>query len=65
MIPPDLDTENKIKKKIYGHHNLQNIKKFKMGLNYRLRNSDHLEGCDREGGREMQEGGDMGIYVYI
>ena len=26
---------------------------------------DHLEGCDREGGREMQEGGDMGIYVYI
>ena len=26
---------------------------------------DHLEGWDREGGREMQEGGDMGIYVYI
>ena len=24
-----------------------------------------LEGWDREGGREMQEGGDMGIYVYI
>ena len=23
---------------------------------------DHLEGWDREGGREMQEGGDMGIY---
>ena len=23
-----------------------------------------LEGWDREGGREMQEGGDMGIYVY-
>ena len=26
---------------------------------------DHLEGWDREGGREMQEGGDMGIYVCI
>ena len=26
---------------------------------------DHLEGWDREGGREMQDGGDMGIYVYI
>ena len=26
---------------------------------------DHLEGWDREGGREMQEGGDMDIYVYI
>ena len=26
---------------------------------------DHLEGWDREGGREMQEGGDMGIYVYL
>ena len=26
---------------------------------------DHLEGCDREGGRETQEGGDMGIYVYL
>ena len=26
---------------------------------------DHLEGWDREGGREGQEGGDMGIYVYI
>ena len=26
---------------------------------------DHLEGWDRDGGREMQEGGDMGIYVYI
>ena len=26
---------------------------------------DHLEGWDREGGRETQEGGDMGIYVYI
>ena len=25
---------------------------------------DHLEGWDREGGREMQEGVDMGIYVY-
>ena len=25
----------------------------------------HLEGWDREGGREMQEGGDMGIYVCI
>ena len=24
-----------------------------------------LEGWDREGGREMQEGGDMGIYVYV
>ena len=26
---------------------------------------DHLEGWDREGGRETQERGDMGIYVYI
>ena len=26
---------------------------------------DHLEGWDREGGRDTQEGGDMGIYVYI
>ena len=26
---------------------------------------DHLEGGDREGGRETQEGRDMGIYVYI
>ena len=23
------------------------------------------ERWDREGGREMQEGGDMGIYVYV
>ena len=26
---------------------------------------DDLEGWDREGGKEAQEGGDMGIYVYI
>ena len=26
---------------------------------------DHLEGWDMEGGREMQEGGDMRIYVYV
>ena len=26
---------------------------------------DDLEGWDREGGMEAQEGGDMGIYVYI
>ena len=26
---------------------------------------DHLEGWDREDGREIQEGGDMGIYVYV
>ena len=26
---------------------------------------DHLEGWDREGGRETQEGGHMGIYVYV
>ena len=26
---------------------------------------DHIEGWDREGGRETQEGGDMGIYVCI
>ena len=26
---------------------------------------DHLGGWDREGGREKQEGGDMGIYVYV
>ena len=26
---------------------------------------DHLEGWDREGGKEAQEGGDMGIYVYV
>ena len=26
---------------------------------------DHLEGWDREGGRETQEGGDMRIYVHV
>ena len=26
---------------------------------------DHLEGWDREGRKETQEGGDVGIYVYI
>ena len=26
---------------------------------------DHLEGWDREGRREAQEGGDMAIHVYI
>ena len=26
---------------------------------------DHLEGWDGEGGREAQEGGDTGIYVYV
>ena len=26
---------------------------------------DHLEGWDREGERESQEVGDMGIYVYV
>ena len=26
---------------------------------------DLLEGWDREGGREAQEGGDVGIYVYV
>ena len=26
---------------------------------------DHLEGWDREDGRETQEGGDIGIYVYV
>ena len=26
---------------------------------------DDLEGWDKEGGRKAQEGGDMGIYVYI
>ena len=26
---------------------------------------DHLEGWDREGGREKQEGGVKGTYVYI
>ena len=26
---------------------------------------DDLEGWDREGGREVQEGGDMGTYVCI
>ena len=26
---------------------------------------DHLEGWVREGGRETQEGGDMGIYVNV
>ena len=27
--------------------------------------SDHLERLDRESARQIQEGGDMGIYVYI
>ena len=26
---------------------------------------DDLEGWNREGGKEGQEGGDMGIYVYV
>ena len=26
---------------------------------------EHLDGWDREGGRETQEGGDMGIYACI
>ena len=26
---------------------------------------DHLEGWDREGGREVQEGRDTGTYVYV
>ena len=26
---------------------------------------DHLEGWGREGGRETQEGGDIGIYVSV
>ena len=26
---------------------------------------DQLEGWDREGGRETQEGRDVGIYVYV
>ena len=26
---------------------------------------DHVEGWDREGGRETQEGGDMGICLHI
>ena len=26
---------------------------------------DHLEGWDREGGGEAQEGGDVGMYVYV
>ena len=26
---------------------------------------DHLEGWDREGGRQTQEGGDTAIYVYV
>ena len=26
---------------------------------------DHLEGWDREGERVTQDGGDMGIYVYV
>ena len=26
---------------------------------------DHLEGWDREGGRETQEGADTGMYVYV
>ena len=31
----------------------------------KIGNSWEVEGWDREGGREMQEGGDMGIYVYV
>ena len=26
---------------------------------------DHLEGWDREDEKETQEGGDMGMYVYV
>ena len=40
-----------------------------MGSSYTGRSAqcfvDDLEGWDREGSREVQEGGDMGIYVYV
>ena len=39
------------------------IKKYLQEINSVL--CDHLEGWDSEGGRETQEGGDMGIYVYV
>ena len=32
---------------------------------YKINKCDHLEGWASEGGRETQEGGDMGIYVYL
>ena len=38
---------------------------FKSGISVSSVLYNHLEGLDREGGREMQEGGDMGIYVYV
>ena len=30
-----------------------------------LRVCDHIEWWDKEGGMEKQEGGDIGIYVYV
>ena len=44
---------------------MNSIKQFVQLKNYRTELCDHLEGWDREGGRETQEGGDMGIYVYV
>ena len=41
------------------------IKSIKEGRAISLVLCDHIEGWDREGGRETQEGGDMGIHVYV
>ena len=43
----------------------KNFKRARNAWNKKAPRGDHLEGWDREGGREMQEGGDMGIYVYV
>ena len=48
--------------------NISTIKVLKNALIRREISSvlcDHLEGWDREDGRETQEGGDMGTYVYV
>ena len=36
-----------------------------MATGTKNKNNVGLEGRDREGGRETQEGGDMGTYVYV
>ena len=52
----------------YIHYQMQNRLQWEAAASHREISSVlcyHLEGWDREGGREVQEGGDMGIYVYI
>ena len=49
-------------------YTLPDVKQIASGTQHREISAvlcDQLEGWDKEGGRETQEGGDMGIYVYV